>query len=202
MKKRTKDLLKTLHMIFFNPKVIIFSAKLGHGCFIGRKSYINKPKYLILGDGVRIGNDARLSFYDTFNEKKLSPKLVIGSNTYIGNHFTALVADEIILGKEVLIASYVMISSENHGMDPEDHLSYGKQSLITKPVIIEDRVWIGEKVSILPGVRIGEKSIIGTGSVVISDIPPYSIAVGSPAKVIKTYNFNNKKWEKKKVEKK
>jgi len=56
---------------------------------------------------------------------------------------------------------------------------------IAKPVVIQNNVWIGGKSIILPGVNIGEGSVIGAGSVVVSDIPSYSIAVGNPAKVIK-----------------
>lgn len=196
MKKKSKDFLKLIYMFIFNSKILFLTKEIGKKCFVGRRAYVNKPKYLIIKDEVRIGNDARLSFYDDFNGEKLKPKLVIGKKTYIGNHFTVLIADEVVIGEEVLIASYVMISSENHSIDPESDLNYGKQSLSTKPVIIEDGVWIGEKVSILPGVKIGEKSIIGTGSVVTSNIPSYSIAVGSPAKVIKKYSFVSKKWEK------
>ena len=65
-----------------------------------------------------------------------------------------------------------------------------------KETKISDGVWLGENVSVLPGSHIVEKTIIGANSVVNGDIPPYSIAVGSPAKVIKKYNFQNKSWEK------
>ena len=67
--------------------------------------------------------------------------------------------------------------------------------LDSRPVFIEDNVWIGEFVSVLPGVRIGEGSVIGTMSVVTHDIPPFSIAVGSPARVIKRFNFATSCWE-------
>ena len=62
--------------------------------------------------------------------------------------------------------------------------------------MIEKNVWLGEFVSVLPGVKIGEGSIVGTMSVVNKDIPPYSISVGSPARVVKKYNFDTNKWEK------
>lgn len=69
------------------------------------------------------------------------------------------------------------------------------QKLSCKNVIIDDGCWIGEKVCILPGVRIGKKSIIGAGAIVTKSIPDYSIAVGNPARVIKYYNFDKKRWE-------
>ena len=61
-------------------------------------------------------------------------------------------------------------------------------------VLLENGVWIGNSTIILPGVTIGEKSIIGAGSVVTKSIPPYCIAAGNPAKVIKKYDFNTKMW--------
>ena len=67
-------------------------------------------------------------------------------------------------------------------------------ALSNSPVIIEDNVWIGQSVSILKGVKIGFGSIIGSNSVVTKEIPPHSIAVGIPAKVVKTYNFESKQW--------
>lgn len=58
-------------------------------------------------------------------------------------------------------------------------------------VTIEDGCWIGQRCCIMPGTNIGKHSIIGTNSVVTKNIPPYSIAVGSPAKVVKTWDFEN-----------
>jgi acetyltransferase-like isoleucine patch superfamily enzyme len=56
------------------------------------------------------------------------------------------------------------------------------------PVTIEDEVWLGENVCVLPNVTIGKHSVVGSNSVVTKDIPPYSVAVGTPARVIKTYS--------------
>lgn len=61
-------------------------------------------------------------------------------------------------------------------------------------ITINDNVWIGSMVSILPNTAIGDGSIIGCNSVVKGEIPPYSIAVGNPAKVIKKYDFDKKMW--------
>lgn len=62
-------------------------------------------------------------------------------------------------------------------------------------VIIEDGVWIGANSTILPGVRIGEKSVIGAGSVVLKDIPPFCIAFGNPCKPIKQWNAKSGLFE-------
>ena len=130
------------------------------------------------------------------NEKEFFHFFVwFGKNCYICYYFTILNASSVTIGNDVLFASHVMISSENHGMNPESEQSYMAQPLETKPVNIGDGCWIGEKVCILPGVNIGKKCIIGAGSVVARSIPDYSIAVGNPARVIKRYNFNTHNWD-------
>ena len=95
----------------------------------------------------------------------------------------------------MLIASNVLISSENHGTDPESDIPYSGQPLLSAPVFIGEGCWIGERVMILPGVTIGKKCIIGAASVVTKDVPDYCIALGSPAKVVKKYNFETHEWE-------
>ena len=105
-------------------------------------------------------------------------------------------AYKVIISDNVLVASNVFIIDYNHGLSPETE-SYLDNSLeLSDGVFIEDGVWIGNSAIILPGVRIGKKSIIGAGSVVSSDIPSYSLAVGVPAKVIKRYDFKSKSWKK------
>ena len=71
-----------------------------------------------------------------------------------------------------------------------------EQSLVVPgPVVIEDEVWLGERVCVMPNVTIGKHSVVGANSVVTKSIPPYSVAVDSPAKVIKQYNHDTKQWE-------
>ena len=100
-----------------------------------------------------------------------------------------------ILLKTVMVASNVLVTNENHGINPESTTPYMDQKLSAQDVKIGNGCWIGEKVSILSGVTIGEKCIIGAGSIVTKSIPSYSIAVGNPARIIKQYNFYTKRWE-------
>ncbi|MEF1172714.1 acyltransferase [Vibrio sinaloensis] len=103
--------------------------------------------------------------------------------------------DSVAIGERVLIADGVYISDNLHSFDDVD------KSVIDQPVVsagnvnIGDNVWIGEGVSIV-GASIGRNSVVGANSVVTHDIPEYSVAVGSPARVIKQYNFETKQWEK------
>lgn len=102
-------------------------------------------------------------------------------------HISAI--NKVLIGNNVLMASFVYISDHSHGnvndMDgvvehPLERPLYSKG-----PIIIEDDVWLDEKVSVMPGVHIGRGAIIGANSVVTKDIPAYAVAVGAPAKVIK-----------------
>lgn len=93
------------------------------------------------------------------------------------------------------MASDILVTSENHSIDPESELLYMDQPLICSDVNIKDGCWIGEKVVIMPGVTIGKKSVVGAGSIVTHDIPDFCMAVGNPARVIKKYNFSSHKWE-------
>ena len=108
-------------------------------------------------------------------------KIEIGEGTYI-NRYTILDAHQRIgIGREVMIGPHCFITDGNHGMDAGS--SVKSQAMTTSPVEIEDGVWIGAHVTILPGVRIGRGAVIGAGSVVTHDIPVNAIAVGSPATV-------------------
>ncbi len=184
-----KRKIKYLWMLFFHPILFLrFTVKCN--LYVGRRADIRHSKNMKIGKDVRFGYDTRINFYSK------EEKLFIGNYTYVCNRCSFIVGEHIYIGENVLIASDVMIVSHNHGMDPEACESYGKQPLKCEAVTVEDGVWIGEKAIILPGVTIGEKSIIGAGAVVVKDIPPYCIAVGNPARIIKKYHFEKKVWEK------
>ena len=112
----------------------------------------------------------------------------INNNTYIGN-YVGLNGVEIhgqgncYIGNHVIIAPETIILTDNHNYEGET-IPYDKK-YIYKDVVIDDFVWIGSRVTILPGTHIGEGAIIQAGAVVHGEIPPYAIAGGNPAKVFK-----------------
>ena len=103
---------------------------------------------------------------------------------------------KVSIGDDCLFASNIFVSDTDHGgkndlpTTPPD-----ERELTANPVEIGNSVWIGEGVAVLPGAKIGDGCIIGAHAVVKGKIPAYSIAVGSPARVVKKYNFENKTWE-------
>lgn len=112
------------------------------------------------------------------NRARFGHNLVIGDNSGIGEN--CRIGSGTIIGNHVMMAPDVIIVSENHKYTKETF-----EGRIRKPVAIDDNVWIGYRVIILPGVRIGKNAIIGAGAVVTKDVPPYAIVGGVPAKVIK-----------------
>ena len=167
----------------------------GEGACIAWPSELSLDRgKIFIGDNTIIKKNSRLQNYYGAGERNV--EIHIGKRGYIGSHFTIMNASKVTIGDDAIVASYVAISSENHGTDPEHELGYANQPLTTKPVSIGDGCWIGEKVCILAGVSIGNKCIIGAASVVTKSIPDYCMAVGNPARIIKKYNLETHSWEK------
>lgn len=120
--------------------------------------------------------------------------LIVGNNFSSTSRCRITCAHKITIGNHVLLAPEVFITDHNHGMTPSSIDDYASQPLLVGSVVIEDNVWIGQRACILPGVTIGKFSIIGANSVVTKDIPPYSLAVGAPARVIKEWDKDRREW--------
>lgn len=167
---------------------------------IGKKSNIMYPFMISHHEMISIGNNTIILpelRMQVFPENSgLKSEITIGNNCLFGQRCCILAGGNITIGDDVLVANGVSIISENHGMDPCDKNGYGNQPLLSKDIVIENGVWLGDGVKIMPGVKIGEKCIIGAGAIVTKNIPQYSIAVGIPAKVVKKYDFEKMVWEK------
>ena len=110
-------------------------------------------------------------------------KLVIRSGTYV-NRYTIFDAHlRLEVGRNCMIGPRCYITDADHGKDAG--LSVQKQPMKKAPVIIEDEVWIGAGVIILPGVRIGKGAVVGAASVVARDVPSNAIVFGAPARVLR-----------------
>ena len=108
--------------------------------------------------------------------------VTIGNNSWLGPNSVIYGNGGVDIGDHVLIAAHCVINTVSHNFSDTD-TPMNLQGVSCDPVVIEDDVWIGSGASILQGVRIGRGSIIGAGAVVTKSIPPFSIALGVPAKV-------------------
>lgn len=114
------------------------------------------------------------------------PKIIIGDGCTIQFRFQCNAARSVVIGKNVLIASNVLITDSDHIVEPGGLPVTRNPRFVTRPVRIEDNCWIGQNAVILKGVTVGHDSIIGANSVVTRSVPPFSVAAGNPARVVKT----------------
>lgn len=177
----------------------------GKKFFLGKNCRIYFPKFLEIGDnvviaahsilnglsekGIRIGNNVHVREYAWIQAtSRLDTPGIgvsIGDHTYIGPHSYFGAGGGIEIGKNVLIGGYVHLLAENHRYDhPEKTIS--EQGVTRKGIIIGDNVWIGNNVVVLDGITIGKNCVIGAGSVVTKSVPENSIAVGNPARVLRS----------------
>lgn len=176
---------------------LIYSEELGaigKGSYIEYPAIIGHPELIKVGEHTQILSGSRLQCYS--EEIKMEEcGIEIGNSCFITFGVSILATSKIKIGDNVLIASNCCFVSHNHGMNPEKQETYMQQPLESEPITIGNGCWIGEQVMVMPGVTIGKCCIVGAGAVVTDNIPDYSIAVGCPSKVIKTYNFDRHCWE-------
>lgn len=126
-----------------------------------------------------------------------------GKNVHFGNgvyaNFNLTLVDDcdIFVGDNVMFAPNVTITTGTHPIHP---ILRSKKAQYNLPVHIGNNVWIGAGVTILPGVKIGDNTVIGAGSVVTKDIPANVVAIGSPCKVFRDINENDMKYYNKNME--
>jgi len=143
----------------------------------------------------RIGHHSTIMTIVEHCGEKFTPSMIIVKGTMIGSFNSIAVCDKIIIGNNVLFAPRVHINDHSHCYE-DISIPIMHQPVFSKgPIVIEDDCWIGFGCHILSGVTIGKHSVIGANSVVAKSIPPYSVTVGMPAKVVKQYNFETKKWD-------
>lgn len=162
--------------------------KMGKNCIINPRLSITNGKYIMIGENTIIGKNVTLSAWDKFRGELFNPTIEIGNKCLIGDdsHITAI--NKIKIGNGVLMGKKITITDNSHGTSDkmQMHIIPLERNLYSKgSVIIEDNVWIGEKVTILPNTRIGKGAIIGANAVVVKDVPEGGIVVGTAAKIIR-----------------
>ena len=139
-------------------------------------------KAFSIGEGSSIHHNTVIAI----TSRHIKSSVIIGKNTYVGEHNNIRAADGVIdIGNNCLISQGITIVTSNHGI--KGNLSVSEQPWISKKshVIISDGVWIGANAVILPDVTIGEGAVVAAGAIVTKDVPPYAIVAGNPAKIIK-----------------
>ena len=189
---------------FWNTKLSFVAGRV-HAAFVtevvrrrfesfGKGSYfVTFPDELRLVNHISIGSCSRLGRHlllRCYDSAGYNPVIKIGNRVNIGDFSTLSCCNEIIIGNGVRMGRMVMITDNAHGhTDSFSELQINPldRPLVSKgKVIIDDNVWIGERVCIMPGVHIGQGSIIAANAVVTKDVPPFNVVGGCPAKILKT----------------
>lgn len=139
---------------------------------------------VILGDNVNIGPYAIIEATPNVISE-IGKGLRIGSNSAVGAYCFFGAAGGVTIGQDVIMGQWVSFHSANHSFNSIEQ-PIRLQGVTYKGIVIEDDCWIGAKATFLDGAHVGRGCVIGAGSVVRGDIPPYSIAVGVPARVVKS----------------
>lgn len=179
--------------------------EIGFGVVLNRgvEIRINTEDRVELGDRVCLFRDVQINSTGKGNSIKLrnlvcldsgviikthdGGQIEIGEHTYIGPYSSVVGHGKIKIGKDCRIASHCSICAHNYNFNKITTV-IRKQGFNFKGITIEDDCWLGSGVKVVDGVTIAQGSVIGAGAVVTKDIPPYSIAVGVPAKVISKRN--------------
>lgn len=170
--------------------------KVGTKIRMGKGIKIQHPECISFGNNVGVGKNAVFLPCKNYAGIQYNPEIIIGNNVWIGIRNSFACIDKIVIGNNVLFAGFVHITDHSHGYE-DIKKPIIVQPLISKgPIIIEDDCWFGFDCEILSGVHIGKHSIVAARAVVTMDVPPYTIVAGNPAKIVKQYNFESKKWEK------
>lgn len=158
--------------------VAMRGAQIGLKAFLGPRCKVTLPWCVAAGTRFVAEQDVFL--------KLVSPdaKLKFGDFVFLGKGTEFDVQARVEVGDHTVIAPRCFITDHNHGVDPG--LRVDEQMCVSSPVLIGSDVWLGTGVVILPGVTIGNGAVVGANSVVTRDIPENAIAVGSPAKVIRS----------------
>ncbi|SHL93537.1 Coenzyme F420 hydrogenase/dehydrogenase, beta subunit C-terminal domain [Fibrobacter sp. UWB7] len=173
-----------------------YKKRLGGGTnfSMGENIVMNNPQCVFLGDKVGVGANTYLGPVTSYMGVAYNPKIIIGDGTWVGKNCSLAAIDRVEIGKNVLFAGHVHITDHSHGYE-DITKPMNVQRLTSKgPVIIEDDCWLGFSSEILSGVHIGKHCVVAARAVVTKDVPAYSIVAGNPARVIKKYDMESKKW--------
>ena len=159
-------------------------------CKIGKSVYIGSNVEFSVTDGgvLTIGNEVSINSNSVIVVK--NGQMTIQDRTFVGWGSVICANESVTIGEDCLIAEYVTIRDQNHGMDLPA-TPFNQQPMKTQPITIAHDVWIGSRCAILSGVSIGEHSVVGANSVVTRSIEKCTVSAGSPAKTIRNLDACN-----------
>lgn len=187
-----KIINKIFYYLFRYPFYKFTLGAIGKGTKLVQPT-ITEGKRIFIGSKVYINTQAWLACVPLTGHADC--KLIIGDGTYIGRYSHIYATSKIEIGSKVLMADKVYIADNQHSYEDIGLPVISQQIKQTNPVLIADGAWLGENVCII-GASIGRNSVVAANSVVTRNVPDYCVAAGTPAVIIKRYNFENSQWQK------
>lgn len=167
---------------------------LGRGSVIFFPNRFEYPQKMSFGENVVIHSNCYMNVVEKWADRVYDGELRIGNNVVISNNCQISVCSKITLGNNIAIGKNCVIVDHIHDYRVLDRPIFDAPVTQGQPVVIEDDGFIGNNTVIAPGITIGRHCFIGANSVVLSDIPPLSMASGNPARVLKVYDQRKKMW--------
>lgn len=182
--------------IAFRPSKLVF---IGAGVELRNRRFIHLGRGVTLGkdvvidglsrEGVVVGENVNIGPYTVIEASgsitNLGKGISIGEHSGVGGFSFIGGAGGVTIGKNVIMGQFVSFHPENHVFDNTD-IPIRLQGVTRQGIVVEDDCWIGAKVTFLDGARVRKGCVIAAGAVVRGQIPPYSVAAGVPAKVIRS----------------
>ena len=162
--------------------------KCGKNYYFGRFHRLKGAEFISMGDNVVFDDSVVLTVWEHLNNRHFSPSVVIGNNVSISDFCHISIVNALHIDSGTAIGKWVTISDNSHGNVSYDDMQLGvfEREIVSRGSInIGRNVWVGDKVTILAPVSIGDGAIITANAVVTKDVPPYCVVAGAPARVIK-----------------
>jgi lipopolysaccharide O-acetyltransferase len=166
---------------------------------VGPRSHLRGLQRITMGEDFSAGEGLWLETITRYGNEPFQPKLVIGDHVRISHWSHIACTNSVTIGNHVLIGSKVIITDHNHGIFG----AHATSPLIppaqrplerNRSVTIKDNVWLGDGVVVCPGVTMGEGSVAGANAVVTTDVPPFTLVAGVPARPIRRYDAAQGSW--------
>lgn len=195
LKKNTKAKKMIMYrVITYIPNKFCYK-KFSKNSLIYFPMLVNNKDCISIGKNVTFREHLRMDAIKQMHSQFFTPKIIIDDYVHAEQNCQIFAANLVHIKKNVTLSSNVFITDAEHDYRGTDNESILFQRLIVGKTIIDEEAFLGIGVRVIKAVHIGKHAVIGANSVVTKDIPPYSVAVGIPARVIKQYNPKTKRWE-------
>ena len=166
---------------------------------IGPRSYLRGLSHIMMGEDFKAGDGLWLQAITHYETQVFNPRITIGNHVRVSHWSHIACTNSVTIGDHVLIGSKVIITDHNHGSfgDPatSPRIPPAQRPLEDNGIVrIEANVWLGDGVVVCPGVTMGESSVAGANAVVTTNVPPFTLVAGIPARPIRRYDMSANRW--------